>query len=183
MLMSTSTSFRSALLILTLAPLGGNLTGCLAPIPLEPQVVADGGMILQMFTGDPDFGKLDALSTGETFRFQIDVVSDSASLAGRIYTQINGTCCQLNVQDYNVTRFQQNADVIPAASNTGAYGHYTVDFRQPMQPCTLVAPGGTAYLIPVLASQGFREQPTGDVPLPDGLGIVDRSHSWSVKCP
>lgn len=176
-------SLRSSLLTLVSALLCGSLAGCLAVIPLEPEVVADGGMILQMFTGDPDFGKLDALSTKETFHFQIDVISDSASVAGRIYTQINGTCCQLNVQDPDVIRFQQNADVVPAASNTGSYGHYTVDFRQPMQPCTLVAPGVTAYLIPVVASLGFRDQPIGDVPSPDGMGVVDQSHFWSVKCP
>lgn len=161
---------------LTLLP----ATGCLIPLPLEQQNSVDGGQLLVVTGAMPKFGSQVALMNTTAFSYQIDVVSDSPSLAGRLYLQVNGSCCDLKIGDSNVTRFRAQAQVTPLAQGSNLY---TVEFNNPVVvPCSEGLPAGsTVYVVPVLASGGF--SPSSDPISPEGIGVVDRSHYWTVKCP
>jgi hypothetical protein len=152
--------------------------GCLIPIPLEQQVTTDGGRSLQVKAAIPPFGTQRATSILEKYAYQVDVVSDSADVAARLYLQINGTCCDLNIDNPNVTRWSQQAQAQAVDSSTGSY---SMVFSQPVLPCTMVPAGAMVYVVPVIASGGFADFQMGV--RPDGLGEVDRSHYWTVICP
>ncbi len=157
-------------------------SGCLIPLPLEQQNSVDGGQLLVVTGAMPKFGSQVALMNTMPFSYQIDVISDSASLAGRLYLQVNGSCCDLKLDDSNVTRFKSQAQVTPLAQGNNLY---TVEFNNPVVPCSEGLPAGsTVYVVPVLASGGFSPGPNPNAGIyPDGLGVVDRSHYWTVKCP
>ena len=150
---------------------------CLIPLPLEQQNSVDGGQFLEVTGAMPSFGTQRALMTIMTYTYQIDVVSDSPSIAARLYLQLNGSCCDLNIDNPNVTRFDQQAQVTPLAQGNNLY---TVEFNKPVLPCAQGIPGSTTYVVPVLASGGF--MPSPNPVRPDGLGVVDRSHYWTVFC-
>lgn len=158
------------------------LSGCLVPIPLEAEAPTDGGQRLEVLGGTPKFGSLPVVSSLDSFNLGVDVECDSPAVAGRLYLQLNGSCCDLDVTNTKVTRFLQNADTLPVSTNrgNGTTARYTIDFRQPALPCTFVS-GSIAFIIPVLASGGFQDGPTGF--RPEGIGITDRSHYWTVICP
>ena len=69
----------------------------------------------------------------------------------------------------------QVAVVDPAA------GSYSLVFSQQVLPCATGFAGSIAYVVPVVASGGFTDGPSGF--RPEGLGVVDRSHYWTVICP
>lgn len=160
----------------------GQGPGCLIPLPLEQQNVVDGGQLLVVTGSMPKFGSQVALMNTTTFTYQIDVVSDSASLAGRLYVQVNGSCCDLKIDDSNVTRFRGQAQVTPLSQGNNLY---SVEFNNPVVPCSEGLPAGsTVYVVPVLASGGFIPSSSPNPVInPDGIGVVDRSHYWTVKCP
>ena len=54
-------------------------------------------------------------------------------------------------------------------------------FNQQVLPCATGFAGSIAYVVPVVASGGFVDGPSGI--RPEGLGEVDRSHYWTVICP
>lgn len=152
--------------------------GCLIPIPLEQQVTTDGGLSLQVKAAIPPFGTQRATSILEKYTYQVDVVTGSADVAARLYLQINGTCCDLNIDNPNVTRWSQQAQAQAVDATTGSY---SMVFSQPVLPCTMVPAGAIVYVVPVIASGGFADFQMGV--RPDGLGEVDRSHYWTVICP
>jgi hypothetical protein len=151
--------------------------GCLVPLPLSQEMPTDGGTLLEVTGANPPFGTQGPLMRTDPFNFQVDVTSDSPSVVGRLYVQVNGSCCDLNVDNSNITRFLQEADTLPV--NPGS-GRYTIDFRQTVLPCNLGFSASTAYVVPVLASGGFVDGPRGF--RPEGKGIVDRGHYWTVIC-
>ncbi|MBP6607935.1 MAG: hypothetical protein KA258_00010 [Deltaproteobacteria bacterium] len=153
-------------------------SGCLIPIPLEQQVTTDGGRYLQVKAAIPPFGTQRATSILEKYSYQVDVVTDSPDVAARLYVQLNGTCCDLNLDNPNITRYFQQAQV---AVVDPAAGSYSLVFSQQVLPCATGFAGSIAYVVPVVASGGFADGPVGV--RPEGLGEVDRSHYWTVICP
>jgi hypothetical protein len=152
--------------------------GCLIPIPLEQQVSTDGGNNLLVRAAIPPFGTQRATSILEKYSYQVDVLTDSTEVAARLYLQLNGTCCDLNVDNPNVTRFNQEAQARAVDPTTGSY---SMVFNQQVLPCATGFAGSIAYVVPVVASGGFVDGPSGI--RPEGLGEVDRSHYWTVICP
>lgn len=159
------------------------LSGCILPAALQ-QEVPDGGLLLEVVSSEPSFGPLKAVNPSQTYKdIRIDVFSDSSAVAGRLFIQKNGLCCDLDNPDHAVIEHNQNADTMKLESDIGPYPHYTLVFRQPVQPCGAVPPTKVAYLIPVIASQGFSDQQGDAVSASTGLGFVDKTHFWSVQCP
>ncbi len=145
-------------------------------------MVTDGGSILQVTGATPPFGTQQAFTITDKWNYEVDVLSDSPVVAGRLYWQVNDTCCDLNVDDPTITRFLQNADTMAVSSTAGPIGAYTITFRSAVQPCLPpVAPGLRAFVVPVLASEGFTDNGATGIS-PDGLGVVDNSHYWTVSC-
>lgn len=168
--------------ILGLGVVAACLPACLVPIPLEQETVPDGGMLLEVTGSNPAFGTQRVMGLLDQFNYQVDVVTDSPLIAGRLYVQLNGSCCDLDVSSNPPTaRFLQQAEPRLISSGTGATSRYTIDFPQVVQPCNLGSSGSLSFIVPVLASGGFKDLPTGF--RPDGLGITDRSHYWTVICP
>ena len=153
-------------------------TGCLVPVPLSEQTPSDGGTTLIVKGAQPPFGTIRPTQARDGYNFQVDVISSSPTVVGRLYAQISGDCCDLNIDDFNVARFLYSGDATPLGTD-GL--RYTIDFRQTFPPCTLGFAGKMGYLIPVLATGGFRDDPKPFSP--DGIGEVDRSHYWTVICP
>jgi hypothetical protein len=111
----------------------------------------------------------------------ISDVSDKSQLSGRLFLQLNGTCCNLDV-DSGAARFLQIAETSSIVdSSTNGASRYTIDFRQPVQPCNQGISATIVYVVPVVASGGFKDGPRGVSP--DGVGLVDRNHYWTVICP
>jgi hypothetical protein len=175
MMLHRVTALPSLLLVLLL-PLLFTLHGCLIPIALEQQNPSDGGELLLVKGAMPAFGTQRAMTITDAFQYRVDVATDSANVAGRLYIQLNGTCCDLNPEMAGATRFLQQALVQAASEN-----RYTVEFRQVVQPCLQGFAGSTVYIVPVIASGGFIDGPTGTKPA--GFGEVDQSHYWTVTCP
>jgi hypothetical protein len=171
--MNSQRVFALLLLVLLLA-------GCLVPLPLTEQTVADGGQILMVTSAMPVFGTTPATSTAQFFSYQVEVLTDSPQIAGRLFIEVNDACCSF-VDDPNVTQFKQNGTVTQENPSAGNLVRYTIEFPNQFQPCTMVPPHLRANVIPVLATEGFPDGPTGVVP--NGLGIVDSSHFWQVSCP
>ena len=96
-------------------------SGCLIPIPLEQQVTTDGGRYLQVKAAIPPFGTQRATSILEKYSYQVDVVTDSPDVAARLYVQLNGTCCDLNLDNPNITRYFQQAQVAVVDPAAGSY--------------------------------------------------------------
>lgn len=151
--------------------------GCVIPIPLEPQTATDGGDRLLVRAAIPPFGSLRATSLLEKYSFQVDVQAGSENVAARLYLQVNGTCCELNLDNPNVTRWSQQAT---AQTTDTAQGSYSLLFTQPVLPCTMVPAGAVVYAVPVIASGGFADR---NGVRPEGQGEVDRSHYWTIICP
>ncbi len=154
------------------------LSACLVPIPLDQQNPTDGGQLLVVTSAIPEFGARSAIKQTDGFVYSIHVQSDSSNLAGRLYLQVNESCCDLMVDDPNATRFLESAANVTADDPSG--NSYTVGFGT-VVPCVQVASGAVAYVVPVLASGGFADGPNGI--RPEGLGTVDQTHFWSVRCP
>ena len=154
--------------------------GCAIPVPLSEQAVVGEVQVLQVRDALPPFGAQAAHGPTDPYLYQLDVVVDqpASALAGRLYLQVDGACCDLTVGDS--TKFLQTADVLAADTSGGTASAYTVQFRQPVLPCTLVSHGTTAFVIPVLAAEGFLDGPTGF--LPAGRGVSDSTHFWAVFC-
>lgn len=153
-------------------------SGCLIPQGLTEDLPSDGGTQLIVKGASPPFGTIHPAETLDGYNFQIDVISSTPTVAARLYAQLRGDCCNLNIEDMNTARFLYSG----TATALGAEGQrYTIDFRQPFPPCTLGFAGKMGYLIPVLATGGFRDdlKPFS----PEGIGEVDRSHYWTVICP
>ena len=158
--------------------LGSQNTGCLIPQSLSEDSPSDGGTLLIVKGASPPFGTIHPAETLDGYNFQIDVISSTPAVAARLYAQLRGDCCNLNIEDMNTARFLYSG----TATALGSEGQrYTIDFRQPFPPCTLGFAGKMGYLIPVLATGGFRDdlKPFS----PEGIGEVDRSHFWTVICP
>lgn len=157
--------------------------GCLVPLQLEPEAAPDGGQILMITGADPRFGSLPVVSKFDTLsNFTVDVVTDSAQVAGRLYLQLNGSCCDLNLERQPpTTRFLQQADTSPIDVGGGTTGRYTIGFRQAVQPCAEATSGALLFIVPVVATEGFKDGPTKVGP--EGLGLTDNSHYWTVTCP
>jgi hypothetical protein len=155
----------------------GLLSGCLIPLPLEqePTQEPDNRLVLQ--AAIPPFGAQRATSLLEKYTFQVDVISGNPEVAARLYLQINGTCCELNLENPNVTRWSQQAT---AQAADALRGSFTLQFSQPVLPCTMVPAGAIVYAVPIVASGGFRDR--GGV-RPEGLGEVDQNHYWTILCP
>ncbi len=152
--------------------------GCLIPIPLEQQVTPETCSSLSVQSAIPPFGTQRATSILEKYSYQVDVTTDCPSVSARLYLQLNGTCCDLNVDNPNVTRFYQQAQAQAVDSTAGIY---SLVFSQQVLPCATGFAGSIAYVVPVVASGGFADGPSGF--RPEGLGEVDRSHYWTVTCP
>lgn len=167
----------SLLLIAVAAP------ACLVPLALEPEAAPDGGTILMVTGADPLFGTLPVLGKFDTIsNFTIDVVTDSSAVASRLYLQFNGSCCDLNLEKQPVTaRFLQQADTSPIDVGGATTGRYTISFRQAVQPCAEASSGAIVFIVPVVASDGFKDGPTKVGP--EGLGLTDNRHYWTVNCP
>jgi hypothetical protein len=153
-------------------------SGCLVPQSLSEESGTDGGTLLIVKGAQPPFGTIHPTQTLDGYNFQIDVISTSPSVAGRLYAQISGDCCDLNIDDANIARFLYSGTATPLGNDSL---RYTIDFRQTFPPCTLGFAGKMGYLIPVLATGGFRDDPKPFSP--EGIGEVDRSHYWTVICP
>ena len=152
--------------------------GCLVPQSLMEETGSDGGTQLIVKGAQPPFGTIRPTQTLDGYNFQIDVISSSPMVAGRLYAQLSGDCCDLNIDDVNIARFLYSGTATALGSESL---RYTIDFRQTFPPCTLGFAGKMGYLIPVLATGGFRDDPKPFSP--DGIGEVDRSHYWTVICP
>lgn len=152
--------------------------GCLIPQSLTEDVPSDGGTLLIVKGSSPPFGTIHPAETLDGYNFQIDVISSTPNVAARLYAQLRGDCCNLNIEDMNTARFLYTGTATALGTESG---RYTIDFRQPFPPCTLGFAGKMGYLIPVLATGGFRDdlKPFS----PEGIGEVDRSHYWTVICP
>lgn len=161
-------------------PLPLVLTGCLVPLPLSEQTVADGGAVLMVVGSMPPFGTMQAISITQQQNYSVEVITDSPRVAGRLFIEINDACCNLNADDPNVIRFSQFGYAMPEDTGSGTLVRYNIQFQQPVQPCTMVPPKVRANVIPVIATEGFPD-PTGVGP--NGLGIVDNSHFWQISCP
>lgn len=155
-----------------------NTSGCLVPQSLVEESGTDGGTLLIVKGAQPPFGTIHPTQTLDGYNFQIDVISTSPAVAGRLYAQISGDCCDLNIDDANIARFLYSGTATPLGNESL---RYTIDFRQTFPPCTLGFAGKMGYLIPVLATGGFRDDPKPFSP--EGIGEVDRSHYWTVICP
>jgi len=153
-------------------------SGCLIPIPLEQQANSDGGKQLSVNAAIPPFGTQRATSILEKYSYQVDVLTESVDVAARLYLQLNGTCCDLNLDNPNVTRFYQQAQAQVVDPTVGSY---SMVFSQQVLPCATGFAGSIAYVVPVVTSGGFVDGPSGF--RPEGLGEVDRSHYWTVICP
>ncbi len=149
------------------------------PVSLEREAPTDGGQILQVTGSNPVFGT--QLTTGslDTFNYQIDVMSDSPMVSGRLYVQLKGNCCDLDVDKVDTTRFLQDTTAVNPTMNS--LGRYTIDFRQTVQPCAQGVSVSIVYIVPVLATGGFVDDQSTRF-RPEGLGVVDRSHYWTVIC-
>ena len=152
--------------------------GCLVPQNLAEESGSDGGTLLIVKGSQPAFGTIRPTQTLDGYNFQIDVISTSPTVAGRLYAQLSGDCCDLNIDDVNIARFLYSGTATPLGTDSL---RYTIDFRQTFPPCTLGFAGKMGYLIPVLATGGFRDDPKPFSP--EGIGEVDRSHYWTVICP
>lgn len=152
--------------------------GCLVPQSLFEESGTDGGTLLIVKGAQPPFGTIHPTQTLDGYNFQIDVISSSPNVAGRLYAQLSGDCCDLNIDDVNIARFLYSGTATPLGNESL---RYTIDFRQTFPPCTLGFAGKMGYLIPVLATGGFRDDPKPFSP--EGIGEVDRSHYWTVICP
>lgn len=153
------------------------LPGCLVPLPLQQQNSVDGGQLLMISSAVPPFGTQVATKVTDNWKYTIDVVSDSPSLAGRLYRKVDGSCCDVDLTNPRSTRFQQQAQVTRLAPDKNLY---SVEFNNQVVPCDQDQPAGfTIFIVPVLASGGFLPDPVE----PDGIGVVDRTHYWTVRCP
>lgn len=166
-----------SLVALSLGPLLG-LCACLVPIPLTTEGQSDANAELLVLSAQPAFGTVRATDILDPFRFQIDIQSSTSNVASRLYAQMSGDCCDLQVEDFNVTRFQQHADLSPIGTTAD---RYTLDFRQTFPPCSLGFSGKIGYLVPVIAVGGFADGRSGF--RPDAVGLVDRGHYWTIVCP
>lgn len=158
--------------------------GCLVPLPLEQEAAPDGGLLLQVIDSDPKFGVQSLTKSTDQVQYQLDVLTDSPQVKGRLYVQLNGTCCDLGVDATPPTaRFLLQADprLIEMGMQTGSMDRYTIDFSQRVQPCNMSASSSLVFMVPVVATEGFADGTTGYHP--EGLGTVDRSHYWTVICP
>ena len=169
-------NYRAGSAVLTLGLLV--LPGCLVPLPLEQQNSVDGGQLLMVTDGRPPFGTQPVLKLTDASTYKINVISDSPSLAARLYRKVDGTCCDLDLSKGDSTRFLLQAQVTRPAPDKN---NYTVDFNNPVVLCDQTPAGSTIFIVPVLASGGFIPDPNSTQP--DGIGVVDRSHYWTVHCP
>lgn len=150
------------------------------PLPLEQQNTSDGGQMLIVKGAMPPFGTQRPTKATDTYVYQVDVIASSPNVVGRLYIQLNGSCCDLNLDDSNITRYlQQNSELRPIEPLSSR--RYTMFFGQNVLPCAQGFPGSTAFVIPVITSEGFSDGPGGV--FPDALGEVDRTHYWTVNCP
>lgn len=163
---------------LTLLGVAAAATGCLVPIPLDQEVPLDGGTSLKVVEAMPMFGTTTAISSTMPFNFQIDIETDNPKSAGRLYLQVNDSCCNLDVENPNVTRFRQHAD---AQQIEPGKPRYKIDFSQTELPCGQGFSGTRVFLVPVITSGGFKDGPMGI--RPEAFGDVDRSHYWTINCP
>ncbi len=150
------------------------LAACGTSAPAAPNE----GAQLEVISTSPPLTMLQAISITQSFLFEADVITDNPMAAGRLYLQVNGSCCNINIANPTVTLFIEQAYVQPVDANAG---RYTMTFQMPVQPCTHVPLKSIAYVIPAFASGGFVDGPTGVEPV--GLGIVDNLHYWTVACP
>jgi len=148
---------------------------CLVPLPLEQQNPTDGGQLLVIKGADPPFGFMKVLTATDTITFSIDIQTDSSALYGRLYLQVDQTCCKLNVSDQRVTRFVRDAsDVLPGTPGGPLHMSFGL-----VVPCYQPAPP-VVYLVPVIATGPFAGGPTESL---DAQGTVDMNHFWVVGCP
>lgn len=162
---------RSLGAVLALPPLIG---GCIVPLPLEQQRQVDGGQTLVVKGAQAPFGTLRAMNPTSVFNLNIDVVTDSPDVVGRLYALGSGQCCDIDFTKPDVTRYMQTG----ATSATETSGRYTISF-QTVAPCAQGFTVNPVFLIPVIASGGF----TTTTAAPEGRGEVDATHYWTVTCP
>lgn len=149
--------------------------GCLIPLPLEQEGQPDAGEMLLIKGAQPKpFGTFSVMLEGEKFSLDVDVATESPTVAGQLYRQVNGTCCELDPMSTSVTNFLGGGTTNP----TSDPGRWTISF--PVQPCGQNAPK-TVYLVPVIASGGFFYDMQRNEFI--ARGEVDRSHYWTVTCP
>jgi hypothetical protein len=147
--------------------------GCLIPLPLEQEHLPDAGEMLVVKGAQPAFGTLRPDIPQRAYQLGIDVVTENPNVAGRLYQQVNGTCCEIDLTKTDATFFLGNS----STSATSSPGRYSVNFSTVL-PCQ--GQKGIIYLIPVIASNGFRNNMAIE---PDGLGEIDRTHYWTIFCP
>lgn len=150
------------------------LTGCIVPLPLEQQRQVDGGQTLIVKGARDPFGTLRAPNPTFGYTFDIDVVTDSPDVLGRLYALGSGKCCDIDVSKTDVTRYLQTG----ATTATETPGRYTISFATVL-PCAQGFTVNPVFLIPVIASGGFVSMP----PYLEGRGEVDATHYWTVTCP
>lgn len=166
---------RARVLGIALVPLVSLLSGCIVPLPLEQQRQADGGQTLVVKGAQDPFGTLIAPNPTYSFTLNIDVVTDSPDVVGRLYALGSGKCCDIDVSKTDVTRLLQTG----ATSATETAGRYTISF-QTVLPCAQGFTVRPVFLVPVIASGGFVNK---DSSSPEARGEVDATHYWTVTCP
>lgn len=152
------------------------LAGCLVPLPLEQQTPTDGGQLLVVKGANPSFGTRAFMQQYQSDSFDIDVISESPNVAGRLYLQGNGKCCELDVTKPESTRYLLDGTTEALSSNPG---RYTIRFRT-VVPCSHFLTVSPVFLVPVIASGGFSSK---DPIAPNGQGEIDDTHYWTVTCP
>ncbi|MCS6912917.1 MAG: hypothetical protein RMK29_05095 [Myxococcales bacterium] len=150
-------------------------TGCLVPLPLSGDNPVDGGRWLMITDAIPPFGTQLAIRQDVDFDYTLDLRTDSAAVAGRLYVHVNGDCCELEVTNPQKVHFLQEAVMITAVE-PGRFRMSWMDVR----PCYHVPPRAVAYVVPVVASGGFVGGPTEKL---EAVGLLDKHHYWSVHCP
>lgn len=150
-------------------------TGCLIPLPLDAENTVDSGRLLLITDATmPPFGTQVAMRQDAEFDYTLDVRSDSRTIAARLYVQINGNCCDLDVTDPQKIHFLQDAFMVTEVEP----GRFRVGFID-VRPCYHVPPRATAYVIPAVATGGFVGGPTERL---EAVGTLSKDHYWSVQC-
>lgn len=148
--------------------------GCLIPLPLEQATQPDAGEMLVIKGAQPKpFGTFSVTSSSMLFTLFVDVATLSPTVKGLLYQQVNGTCCELELDNSSVTHFIDEGKTEP----TSDPGRWTISFL--VQPCSQ-STLKTVYLVPVIASGGIVLQ--GDQTFL-AKGEVDQTHYWTVNCP
>ena len=150
--------------------------GCLVPLPLSADNSVDGGSLLVVTDRTmPPFGTQVAMGGNAKFDYTLDVQTDNQTLDARLYAQVDGNCCELDVMNSQKIHILRDEPFMLTEVDPGHFRIRFIDVR----PCQSVPPKATAYVIPVVATGGF----VGDSSEPpEAVGTLNKNHYWSVQC-